>query len=331
MTRPTFKSYALLFGLCSMLLVPALVRAASPAVSIESKNIRVEFDSVMHSRIVAKFDGRTTPAGDFGPSEFLTSAASTIQDFKLSGHKQENVRDALGHGHRLSITGVSGGLQKTVVVTVYDEMPRMAFFQVHYLNQSDEALKVSGWTNNRYSITAAGADDPAFWSYQSGSYRNRPDWVMPLKVNFKQENFLGMNATDYGGGTPVADVWRRDIGIAVGHLEHAPKLVSLPVTMPDATHATLALTFSTNTILKPGKTLDTFDTFVAVHQRDYFQSFQDYSAVMQRRGVKFSRRAGERFRPYLVRLGIWKDVHPVTGGTSPAGSQEAGFCVGRRG
>ena len=52
---------------------------------------------------------------------------------------------------------------------------------------------------------------------------------MPLKVNFKQENFLGMNATDYGGGTPVADVWRRDIGIAVGHLEHAPKLVSLPV------------------------------------------------------------------------------------------------------
>ena len=28
-----------------------------------------------------------------------------------------------------------------------------------------------------------------------------------------------MNATDYGGGTPVADVWRRDVGLAVGHLE----------------------------------------------------------------------------------------------------------------
>ena len=111
---------------------------------------------------------------------------------------------------------------------------------------------VAGWTNNAYSVSATGADEPAFWSYQAGSYRNRPDWVMPLKVDFKQENFLGMNATDYGGGTPVADVWRRDVGLAVGHLEHAPKLVSLPVARPDAKHATLALSFKTNVVLKPG-------------------------------------------------------------------------------
>ena len=237
MTRPRLNVYALLCGLCSMLAPRAPSQPAS-VIGIETKNIRVEFNSLMHSRIVAKFDGKATPVGDFGPSEFVTTGASPIQDFKQSGHKTENVRDQLGHGRRLSITGISSGLQKTVVVTVYDEMPRMAFFQVHYLNQSAETLRVTGWTNNRYTITAAGTDEPAFWSYQSGSYQNRPDWVLPLKVDFKQENFLGMNATDYGGGTPVADVWRRDIGIAVGHLEHAPKLVSLPVTMPDATHAT---------------------------------------------------------------------------------------------
>ena len=33
---------------------------------------------------------------------------------------------------------------------------------------------------------------------------------------------MGMTASDYGGGTPVVDVWRRDCGIAVGHLEPAP-------------------------------------------------------------------------------------------------------------
>jgi len=319
-TRTTLNVYPLLFGLCSML-PQAPVRAASAIIGIETKNIRVEFNSLLHSRIVAKFDGRATPAGDFGPSEFITTlvtpgAASPIQDFTLSGHKQETVRDELGHGRRLSITGVSGGLrsgglQKTVVVTVYDEIPRMAFFQVHYANQSADALRVTGWTNNSYSITAAGSDEPAFWSYQSGSYRNRPDWVLPLKVNFKQENFLGMNATDYGGGTPVADVWRRDIGIAVGHLEHAPKLVSLPVAMPDATHATLALSFQTNTILKPGKTLDTFDTFAAVHQRDYFQSFQDYSAVMQRRGIKFNPAPESAFGPIWCAWGYGKTFTPL--------------------
>ena len=292
------------------MLAPGAPSQTASVIGIETKNIRVEFNSLMHSRIVAKFDGRATPVGDFGPSEFVTAGASPIQDFKQSGHKTENVRDQLGHGRRLSITGISSGLQKTVVVTVYDEIPRMAFFQVHYLNQSAETLRVTGWTNNRYSITAAGTDEPAFWSYQSGSYRNRPDWVLPLKVNFKQENFLGMNATDYGGGTPVADVWRRDIGIAVGHLERAPKLVSLPVTMPDATHASLALTLSKNTVLKPKETLDTFDSFVAVHQRDYFQAFQDYSAIMQRRGFKFNPAPESAFGPIWCAWGYGKTFTP---------------------
>ena len=89
---------------------------------------------------------------------------------------------------------------------------------------------MNGWTNQRYSINASTpAAQPAFWSFQSGSYEKRPDWVLPLKPGFRQENFLGMNAPDYGGGTPVVDVWCRDIGIAVGHVEMAPKLVSLPV------------------------------------------------------------------------------------------------------
>ena len=68
----------LLFGLCSMLAPLASLRAAS-VISIETKNIRVEFDSVLHSRVVAKFDGKMIPIGDFGPSEFVTAAAAPIQ------------------------------------------------------------------------------------------------------------------------------------------------------------------------------------------------------------------------------------------------------------
>ena len=35
-----------------------------------------------------------------------------------------------------------------------------------------------------------------------------------------------MNASDYGGGTPIVDVWRRDVRVAVGHVEPRPRLVS---------------------------------------------------------------------------------------------------------
>ena len=45
---------------------------------------------------------------------------------------------------------------------------------------------------------------------------------------------MGMTASDYGGGTPIVDLWRRDCGLAVGHLEARPALLSLPVSTTTA-------------------------------------------------------------------------------------------------
>src|SRR4029077_2190772 len=123
-------------------------------------------------------------------------------------------------------------------------------------------------------------------SYQSGSYEKRPNWVVPLKAGFHQENFLGMNASDYGGGTPVVDVWRRDVGLAVGHVESRPKLVSLPVSMPDSAHATLAVNYRHSETLAPGETLHTFRTFASVHQGDYFRTLADYRRFMMKQGFQ---------------------------------------------
>ena len=68
---------------------------------------------------------------------------------------------------------------------------------------------------------------------------------------FEQGNFMGMNAADYGGGTPVVDVWRRDIGLAVGHVEAQPRLLSLPLRI-SATEARLAVECDTELTLPPG-------------------------------------------------------------------------------
>src|ERR1041384_3120615 len=188
----TWSARLSLFGLTALLMQQP---ARSANIQIESKNLRIEFDSVLHSRVTAKFDKETT-LGAFSPSESISAGGATIADFNQTAHKEENVRDERGRGRRLTLTGASGGLQKTVIVTIYDENPRMAFYQVRYTQKGTTELRVSAWTNHAYSIAAAdGAGEPAFWSYQSGSYRNRPDWVLPLKTGFKQENFLGMNAT----------------------------------------------------------------------------------------------------------------------------------------
>jgi alpha-galactosidase len=106
----------------------------------------------------------------------------------------------------------------------------------------------------------------------------------------------------------VVDVWRRDVGIAVGHLEMSPKLVSLPVTMPDATHATVAVEFKHSFVLKPGETLKTFPTFVAVHQGDYFQALRDYRDKMLAQGVRFDAAPDSAFQPVWCAWGYGRKM-----------------------
>jgi alpha-galactosidase len=302
------QRYLFLIG---SMVVAANLDFAQEAVRVEGKNIRIEFDREMHSRVVANFGGGEKVIGDFSPSEYIRVAGADVTDFANPRSQRKPFHDKLGSGFQTVITGTAPALKKTVTITVYDEFPRMVFFDVGYANTGTADLKVSSWTNQHYAIAAGGsAGQPAFWSYQSGSYEKRPDWVLPLKPGFKQENYMGMNQPDYGGGTPVADVWRRDVGIAVGHLEMAPKLVSTPVTMPDAGRATVAVEFKHDRVLKPGETLHTFRTFVAVHQGDYFQALRDYRDVMIAQGVRFNAAPDSAFEPIWCAWGFGRKMKP---------------------
>jgi ribosomal protein S27E len=101
----------------------------------------------------------------------------------------------------------------------------MMTFRVEYKNNASEPIAISKWVNNAHSFVAADGQ-PAFWSYQGASYEDRRDWVLPLAVGFSQQNYFGMNASDYGSGTPVSDVWRRDIGVP-GYARHRPETTLL--------------------------------------------------------------------------------------------------------
>jgi alpha-galactosidase len=119
-----------------------------------------------------------------------------------------------------------------------------------------------------------------------------------------------MNSTDYGGGTPVADVWQRSGGIGVGHLELVPKLVSLPVAMPDAATAELGVTFDCKRTLGPGESLDTFRTFVSAHKGDYFSTLSGYRGMMTAQGVRFPASPPEAFEPIWCAWGYRRTFTP---------------------
>jgi len=260
--------------------------------SISGKHFQIEFNHKLHSKIILQGIGEQPLMSNYQPSEILVLKKQSIRDFNLQNFKQTTFTDSLGKGLALNITGIFSNdslkIEKQVQVKIYEDFPQMAIFQVRYLNSGEKPIFVCQWTNHHFLLLPETSTKPPYWSFQAASYGERPDWVLPVKQGYSRENYQGMNASDYGGGIPVVDLWRKDVGLAVGHLALKPKLVSLPVDYDStAPGATLDINMVVNRHLKPGESLTTLPTFVLVHQGDFFKPLQLYSHLMQKRGVKF--------------------------------------------
>jgi alpha-galactosidase len=288
---------------------PAGARDAATDLQIQGSVLRIEFDRNLHSRVIPLFEGVPKLVVPFSASETVAGIDHTWKDFVLASAHREPVADAFGAGERLSLTGKSGDLRKNITVTIYADFPSIAIFEVEYKNEGATRLSIRGWANHQYLLNSPpAAGSPAFWSYQSGSYEKRPNWVLPLHAGFRQQNYLGMNASDYGGGTPIVDVWRKDVGLAVGHVEPGPRLISLPVSMPDARHARVAVQSAREQTLEPGESFHTLRTFVSVHQGDYFRTLTEYRRLMVRQGFQMASAPDSAFGPIWCAWGYGRSV-----------------------
>ncbi len=308
------KNNKMIFMWIKVFLVIALLNITcettpDSVVRVEGKNIIIYFNNLLHSKVVAKFDNGKIKTGDYIPSEFIIISNHPVKDFQFIEQEKQEIQDEIGTGNQFKISGKSENIRKDVIVTIYNDFPTVALYTVKYTNISNEDLVIDNWTNNHYSITVSkkSNNEEPFWSFQSGSYESRPDWVLPLKIGFKQENYMGMNATDYGGGNPVVDIWRKDVGIGVGHLEMVPKLVSLPVEMTESNAANLGVRCNVNKTLKPDESLSTFLTFVSVHQGDFFQTLENYRNIMLKKGIKFNEYPETTYEPIWCAWGYERD------------------------
>jgi alpha-galactosidase len=283
----------------------------APLPQIQSSSLRIEFDENMRSRVVARMKSREVLLGGFSASETVKGNERSWYDFALTSQSHERVTDNFGGGERLTLTGTSGVLRKNLSVIIYDEFPNLAVFDVSYTNIGKSQLKILEWSNNAYTIDAQrGSTQVPFWSFQTGSYERRPNWLVPLRIGFSQQNYLGMNASDYGGGTPIVDVWRRDVGIGAGLVEPRPRLISLPVSMPNARQARISVQYRRDQSLQSGESFHTFRTFVAVHEGDYFQTLLTYRQFMMKQGFQMAKAPESAFGAIWCAWGYGRDFKP---------------------
>ena len=187
------------------------------------------------------------------PDALVIGASTHIDRFELRDHSKEDMTGPLGRGTRLRLVGVAPeGLEKTVQVDLYADYPGFALYRVTYRNTAAQPVTVASWSQCALHLArdgaaeagvgqGAAASEPPYWSFCGSTHPDRRDWVQPVRAGFEQQNFMGMAASDYGGGTPIVDVWRRSGGVAIGHLETRPQWVSLPLKCTDNDSLDLSL------------------------------------------------------------------------------------------
>jgi alpha-galactosidase len=134
--------------------------------------------------------------------------------------------------------------------------------------------------------TAPEAEEPVFWTFQGSSYPERPDWIFPLPRAFARENFMGMNAPDYGGGIPVVDVWCRSWGAALGSLATRPEPVALPLRVLSPRTVSIGLEDRAfRERLGDGGVYSILPAVLLAHTGDCSGALETYADLMEREGV----------------------------------------------
>jgi len=287
------------------------------AAILGDSRILIEFDSKMRSRIwhLDAGEGRKVALTRWAASEsLLLRDGSRLDQFALREHSKQGIDGPLGPGTRLRMIGLAGSqIEKTVEVELFERYPGIAIYRVSYRNRAPQAMAIRSWANAELHLSpeaarAARADASAalFWCYCGSTHSDRRDWVQPVRPGFNQQNFMGMSASDYGGGTPIVDVWRSDCGVAIGHLELTPEAVSLPVSCSD-TGANLAITSALERVLQPGEKFNTHETFVATHSGDYFSVLDSYRRIMAARGFESPHPPKAAYEPIWCAWGYERD------------------------
>jgi alpha-galactosidase len=254
--------------------------AAAPAgVKLGDGTLGIEFDTAMRSRV--SYGGKPITPLAAGEALFLADHRA-LGSFLLLDHDQDTVSGPHGPGRRHRLRATAGGaVEQQLDITFLDRYPGLALYETRYRNTGSTPLAIAGWRVATHDLLN---ESGGAYSFAGASYPDRRDWVQKVAPGFEQRNFMGMNGSDYGGGTPVAVVWRHDVGLAVGHVETVPRLISLPVAaQPDGTR--LGLSGDEPSLLAPGATLTLPTAFLMAHDGDHFRPLDAYRRLMAERGL----------------------------------------------
>jgi alpha-galactosidase len=113
--------------------------------------------------------------------------------------------------------------------------------------------------------------------------------------------------TKTGGGLPLVDLWNKDGGLAIAHIDVKPQLVSLPVEVAADGKVNMSVKKELNKTLAPNETYQTLKGAVIAHNLDYFDPLKTYSKIMAAQGIKQDKPSEEAYEAIWCGWGYLTD------------------------
>jgi alpha-galactosidase len=266
------------------------------------------------------------PGAASAPEVYVAGSKHPVSDFVLDlAHASvSRATGKLGRtGRHIEVHGTSASarLDETLTVEVYDDFSNMAILWAAFRNTSQDSIELQNVTLQRHvldaKLTDAKAASHEMWSFAGSSLKWGQDDVFPIPASFSQENPFGTPVAtkddlgQVGGGIPVVAFWTRTVGEAIGHIETLPIAVSMPVETNKDGLVQAEVKVPVNSALKPGDTLSTPRTFVAVYSGDYYEPLRMWSDAVEREGLARPENNDENYAVSWCGWGYESDVTPA--------------------
>ncbi len=266
----------------------------------ENGTIKIEIDQSAGLVVYRKSeDSSFSFVSEGNASHHIVINGTSVDQFSVDPQLTgvSDVVNQYGTGKRLLVVARAEGplgslIERRMTIDLYREFPNSAVINNTYLNLNEtEGLTIDKEVNNQFTLDASLIDrqygNHDFWILQGGSYKERPDWIMPVTDDFYSENYQGQRFElgDVGGGLPVLDVWCKESGLIIGSLREKPTLLSLPARVNTAGLLEVGMEY-TRDHLEFTEPYHSISSVIGVHEGDYYNGLAEYSRLMARNGLE---------------------------------------------
>ncbi len=231
------------------------------------------------------------PAEEAGDRLWVNGALASTPEYGLQNVRRTEFRSGAGvQGQRLTVRArvMAAGLTLDRILTVETRanLPNLAVITLRYANTSRRDVRIDRIEFGRHRFNAALAGPAArpfdAWTFQGASRKWGEGEVSAVDAKFERANLMGVvqGPEGEGGGIPVVAFWTRRVGVAAGHVEPAPVVLSLPVRVAEDGRIETAIAVEPAIRLRPGQSYRTPRGFVAVYRGDFYEALSTYARAV---------------------------------------------------